>query len=520
MKSESKILDEEIDSFTFLPTGEKLCVQAAGVYVYKDQGGNPWAIKTFSPNDVAQRQMEERGWTEEDVMRKEAISLDAAAYHVVPRLIERDRTGRMYIAMPVYNGGDLSTKISNLTMEESLRFVKDIAVALKYIHSQKEDPRGERPRTHGDVKPSNILIENGRAYLGDLGSTTCISIGGSGSKRGSYGDINYRAPECFAEDSRPSKRADVWGLGAILYESVTKKGIYEGINIDTLGTPKFSREIKKRINKAPRKLRPFLRKCLAVNEGNRFYDGGSVLKNLEEVIEKLDFKKVISRTIKKWTVPIGLPIILSGLFAYGAATYEPKKVEMPRTQIQGMVYPPEKLGNILEIELEREQINDLPKDISEGGAFFSGLTHNAKLSTDNRVVAYFLKTHAQTQFSGGATNYPEVYTDNQFRTFIAYTSNDERQFNRLSGTPWPVWAKSIEVALNQAKIGDKKVDLEDVMTISRVGPDLVSQAKRVSGSFDYEVYRNAKGVDGKLIIPKQEQKFINYWLSYYHADID
>ncbi len=515
--TEKTALDEVIESDTFTPTGRNLGFGCWGrVDVYEDQGGQEWAIKIFSPNEIARAQMDQRGWTEEDVMRREAIPLDAAAHNVVPRLIERDGKGTMYIAMPVYEG-DLSSRMYSLDLNSSLKIAKEVATALKYIHSHNEYNGNffGNPRVHGDVKPSNILIKNGRANLGDLGSTTCISIGGSGSERGPHGDINYRAPECFKEDAKPSTRADIWSLGAILYEGIAKEGIYEGLDPGDENLPK---SISKKLRKVPRKLRPFLKKCLAVSEWNRFNSGDEALKELEKIIDSLGAKKTIRDYARKWTIPIGLPLALSGLLVYGAATYEPQKLEMPKANIQGMLYPPTNSKEEQKIEFEKEEIDNLPK-VSDGGMAFSGLTRNAKIVTNNRIVAYLTKSYAQTQMARGMMR-GGTYNDYQFRTYLAYTNHDERQFGGLNGTPWPIWAKSIEVALNQAKTGDGKVDLEDVMAISILGVDLVNQAKRASGSFDYKDYRTAKNSAGKYLISQREQNFINAWLAYYNADID
>ena len=219
---------EYIDSDSFTPTGEKLGLGCWGkVDEYADTVGQKWALKMFHPNEDGKRQMKEGGWTEEDVMRREAVPLGAAYRHVVPRIIERDKTRKMFVAMPVYNR-NLSKDIGCMDLESALKVTRDIADAISYTHEQKElsEIGFEIPKAHGDVKPTNVLMKDGRAFLTDFGSSTCISIGGHGSERGPHGDEDYKAPECFREDAKPSTRADIWSLGAILYESITNQGIY------------------------------------------------------------------------------------------------------------------------------------------------------------------------------------------------------------------------------------------------------------------------------------------------------
>jgi len=146
--------NQYINSDTFIPTGEKLGQGCFGVvHVYTDQGGHEWGIKKFAPNEVGLKLMAEKGLTEEDVMRNESIPLSAAHDHVVPRIIERDKDGRLYVAMPVYKGKDLSKEIRYLGLREALNITKDVASAASWFHKQKTS--NGKTKTHSDIKPAN-----------------------------------------------------------------------------------------------------------------------------------------------------------------------------------------------------------------------------------------------------------------------------------------------------------------------------------------------------------------------------
>ena len=55
-----------IKSDTFTPLNKSVGLGCWGkVDLYTDLGGNEWAIKYFSPNDTAVKQMSERNWSEE-----------------------------------------------------------------------------------------------------------------------------------------------------------------------------------------------------------------------------------------------------------------------------------------------------------------------------------------------------------------------------------------------------------------------------------------------------------------------
>ena len=171
------------------------------------------------------------------------------------------------------------------------------------------------------------------------------------------------------------------------------------------------------------------------------------------------------------------------------------------------------------VNFEMEDIKDLP-EVGACESFGAGANKYAKLCTDNRVIAYLVKTHGQTSNNRGLLK-ARPYTDKQFETYIAYTQSYDREADRVRAGPvWPIWAKSIEVALTQSKTRDRMVDLEDVMAITRLGVEKVDEAKRISGSLDYKDYRDAKYDNGEFVIPKNEKVFINTWLSYYNSDVD
>lgn len=493
-------LDRIIESDTFTPTGETLgCGCWGSVDVYEDQGDQEWAIKVFSPDETAQQQMRERGWTEEDVMRREAIPLDAAAYNVVPRLIERDRKGTMYVSMPVFREGDLTRNMAFLSVEQSLQVARDIACALKYIHNSE---------AHGDVKPSNILVKDGRYFLGDLGSTTCISIGGSGSERGPHGDINYRAPECSRQAATPSERADVWSLGSILYESICGSGIYQGVDRE-VNEKSLQRQIDGKIRKlrVPRKLKSFLKRSLTVCEYNRLKNGEEALTELEGIIEGLSTDKEIRKHVKKWTLPLAVAAVAAGAISLGSLS-EPKNLTIPKTALYGQIYldrsPDEEA-----IRFDIENIGDLPsvdpKLIIDDSSI--------RRVTNSRHTAALLKSYFQTSKTFGYLK-RGIYNEVQANMYIAYSSPDEKRdfIHRHFKIP----ARAIEVALSKAKNPDGSVDLEDTLAIARLGETKVSEAKKAAGSFDFRDYLVAKSPGGRYIIPKEEQRFLRTWLSYTH----
>lgn len=506
----------------FKPTGKRIGYGCWGqVDLYEDETGNKWALKYFNPNEIAKKQMQERGWTEDEVMLKEGIPLSAAQHNVVPRIVARDKKGKMYTAMPYYSEGDLSAHLYGLDEKQKFGIMKDIARAIKYIHDNKIDNSKERGifaqgSAYGDVKPANFIFDKGRVHLSDLGSTTCVTIGGNGRKRGEYGDINYRAPEVKDETARPNKRADIWGLGAMFYEILTGKGIKDN-------TEKLTQKIiNKKLKDIPQKpLRKTLSKMLVINPNERYFDGGNVLRELESAIEKYEGKNGFWSHVKKWTLPLAIPITALSLCAYGSAVHEPKKLEMPKThRIEGVLYAPEHEDKN-SLEFIAENINDLPEASIPLGIMVPGINQYSKNSTENRVIAYLVKTHMQAALAEDIVPH-EGASKKQMEIFFANSTPEEIQISRANAPTYsyPAVAKCIEIALQKSQIEGNKVDLEDVLAMARLGSITVEQAKRLSGSLDWKKYREAKNSKGELIIPRDEREFIDQWLSYYHSDID
>ena len=89
---------------------------------------------------------------------------------------------------------------------------------------------------HRDIKPSNLLLaSDGRMMVADFGLAkplTCVASSNSSSVTGTY---PYIAPERAAGDwGRVDHRADIWALGATLYEFLAFRRAYPRRGKDVL----------------------------------------------------------------------------------------------------------------------------------------------------------------------------------------------------------------------------------------------------------------------------------------------
>jgi len=130
--------------------------------------------------------------------------------------------------------GRIGQQPSPLSWSTRLKIAKGTARGLAYLHECSP-----RKFVHGDLKPSNILLDNEfQPFISDFGLNRLISITGNNpsSSGGFIGGAlpyiksapsekanNYRAPEARASVNRPTQKWDVYSFGVVCLELLTGK---------------------------------------------------------------------------------------------------------------------------------------------------------------------------------------------------------------------------------------------------------------------------------------------------------
>jgi len=136
--------------------------------------------------------------------------------------------GHFYIVSEFVDGRDLDKVIQEdgaCSIGEALRIIREAASALDVVH--------RREIVHRDLKPENIMLRNedrgvkvmdfGLAKY--LGSDSMLTMPGD-----FLGTPGYVAPEHLRGDEIDG-RADIFALGAILYELLTARGAFRGKHV-------------------------------------------------------------------------------------------------------------------------------------------------------------------------------------------------------------------------------------------------------------------------------------------------
>jgi predicted Ser/Thr protein kinase len=142
-----------------------------------------------------------------DALKREARVLALGAHNGLPKLLELADDGT-WLAIERIDGAQIDQWAQVQSLGEVVRATRELLDVLTYLHGHNI--------THGDIKPSNVLIDRGgHLKLIDLGVADFGD--GDGTFRGTLG---YAAPERLR--GQPcSASADLYGVGALLYTCLT-----------------------------------------------------------------------------------------------------------------------------------------------------------------------------------------------------------------------------------------------------------------------------------------------------------
>lgn len=160
--------------------------------------------------------------------KRESEILNELSHPAIVRFLGQGATssGTLFLAMEWLDGEVLSKRLrrQGLTFAESLDLAERVASGLAAAH--------EREIIHRDVKPSNLMLVNGKPEQVQILDFGIARLGGQTSELTRTGAIvgtpGYIAPEQARGGSAIDQRADIFSLGCVLFECLTGRPAFAG----------------------------------------------------------------------------------------------------------------------------------------------------------------------------------------------------------------------------------------------------------------------------------------------------
>jgi serine/threonine protein kinase len=253
--------------------------------------GRAVALKALPPEFAAEPERLTRFEREAKVLASLSHPNVAGIYGI------EEVSGATYLVLELVEGETLAERLARgpLPLEDALDLGCQLASGLEAAH--------EAGVIHRDIKPGNVMITpDGQVKILDFGLAKArdpeVASGSEprlaesptlthGSTRMGVilGTAGYMSPE-QARGRKVDRRADIWGLGCLLYEMASGKQAFSGENVsDTLaavlrGEPDWG---ALPVGTSPALAR-LIRRCLEKDPKQRIRDAHDVRLDLEEIL--------------------------------------------------------------------------------------------------------------------------------------------------------------------------------------------------------------------------------------------
>lgn len=231
-----------------------------------------------------------------------------------------EHEGRPFLALEFIEGPNLSAQSHRAPWmpHAAAQLVEVLARAVHYAH--------HKGVVHRDLKPANVLLDANVPKITDFGLAKLLDRPGQTETGRILGTPSYMAPEQARGQAQvvgPS--ADVYALGAILYELLTGRPPFQGVTpVDTIVHVLHEDLVPPRRlqPKIPRDLETVCLKCLHKEPGRRFATAADLADDLRRFLEGRAVRaRRLSPLVQGWRWCRRNPAVavLAGALLLGAA---------------------------------------------------------------------------------------------------------------------------------------------------------------------------------------------------------
>lgn len=220
-----------------------------------------------------------------DRLRAEVELLATHALHMHPNVVQVYGGGSdpvPYVVMEFMDGGDLAGLVARGPL--SIPRTLDVGIAV----SNALDAALQAGITHGDLKPSNILLNGaGAIKLGDFNVARVAGFRGASGSGSVLMSFAYAAPEVW--DGTVSASSDLYGLGCVLYECLTGRPPFTGGHAEVFRAHmERPPDLSALPAETPPALRSLIGELLAKDPVQRPVDAHAVLVRLTAIRDELE----------------------------------------------------------------------------------------------------------------------------------------------------------------------------------------------------------------------------------------
>jgi serine/threonine protein kinase/Tfp pilus assembly protein PilF len=255
--------------------------------------------------------------------KKEMLTARSISQENVIRIFDLGEAHKIkYISMEYIKGQNLRELIrasGTLSLDAALNMTRQMCAALKVAH--------QKGIVHQDLKPSNVMVDNsGRVYIMDFGLAKAVYGLGSEKTGEITGTPQFMSPE-QAKGEKIDQRSDIYSLGAILYEMVTGKLVFEAGSAE-----EYRRKHMAETPPAPSRVNPhvphyldhIILKCLEKDKAKRYQSMEEILADLDKQTQPKSFA-ILGWIRIHWYVAVASIVLV----VVAAALYFGKKPTAP-----------------------------------------------------------------------------------------------------------------------------------------------------------------------------------------------
>lgn len=154
--------------------------------------------------------------------------------HILPLFDSGRVEGTVFYVMPYVEGESLRARLqreTQLPVADAIRITTEVATGLGYAHRHGV--------IHRDIKPDNILFQDGQALIADFGLSLPQGDSSNAQTRMTQAGVTlgtpyYMSPEQAGAQGVVDWRTDIYALGVVMYEMLAGQPPFTGATVQSV----------------------------------------------------------------------------------------------------------------------------------------------------------------------------------------------------------------------------------------------------------------------------------------------